>query len=909
MLADVEKGDTLAAAPFVNSLILKFKKVLSKSKQGIATTQIKDLVEDLKLKLSGNSKIPLTEEAKEYLDGEKDSEPKVMSLYLSDIFGGNKENHKHNGLLSIFRKTFIKKDKNHQILIPETYEILSQTFKDIKKQSWFQQYTEDEFQLLIYQGDDPNMIEKFQKFLIGIINYLDPDQQAETEIIKFGLQFLNGYLEPNSQKSSPAELQKRQNYLFTCRLDKLLCNLISTTDDPEIMFLCFEAANGLIHNASAEKQNAFIDTINSVDSYQFLNGPLTIIRDYLHKLEKEMQGVNSENLLKQMFSLKGDTAPNNKREVGIYIESAVAFYHFLSSLCRGHNPKAQQFLTSQAPPNRTVNILLESCDHLKTGSRLANKQALPLLVALLGLLADSAWGPAADNQRLLLEYKILDLVRDVLAEIDSQDALGMAVKGFTADDPAANELLKKCYFYCLYLLASLVESKDDKVLLEEIGRIVEFDELMLHLEYYFDDYCLEFNKSNHSISEGTDASSFVNEFRLPIYNTKMQSAFTMFYLMKTIKAETNIYSTDIREITGKRKFIFNFFDFNTVSIEVNFNSHIQKIFFVKYPACYYFSQLSKNKFINTVKRESPNQKVGDFVQSSPMMFNEMDYTFELKKRFRVDPNYSQYLREIALVVCYILNFYLLVTSKFKVIDTEQQEDKSSYSEAFFRSMAVAYLVLISLAIVLYYLDSTNINRINQWVRFFKQLKNMSNITSEEKTWIESYLNRDIFTLGRQDYNELIKFKRAKEGNRHSAPWFTKFAYDLTYLDGQLFLLTFYFVCFFGGLVTSDYWMLSIPLLDIIVEFNNLENVRSVADRSCSDDHERQPDRTDGTPLDGGDLHLLRLCVLLRSRHFLERWLRRWRKSVHFGQTLFLHGVLSRKLNLKRVPGPLEVSVT
>lgn len=823
ILADQERGDTLAASPFVNSLILKFKNILAKSKQGIASPLIAELVEDLRIKLSCLTKLSLAEETRAFLTSDQGKTNfKALTLYLSQMFGSADNKNTEGYVPFTLRKNMVRKNRHENHLgTPCTNEVFRRSVQDIQRQVWFSKYCEEEFQQLIYQGDDIESQAKFRKFLIGIIKYLEPSQNAEKEIVRFGLRLLNSYLYPTSKRIGKVNLKSRQDYLFSCKLADLLCALVSSSNDHEIIFLSLQTANSLLRKAGQDKQVTFIDTIKAGNFHAFLGRSLMAVRSLLSELERDLTKENSQNLLKQMFSIGSEEVRAEPRKDS-KVQSMIVYYHFLTALCTEQNKLGQAFIRSQEENEpssnpRSINLLMEACDHLKAASRLINRQSIVIANSILELLTDATSGPNVENQKLLLSFKVVDIVRDILSEISLDDQLGLAAKGFSSADAHSQKLLDKCYFSCINLLLAVIEGSADKKLFKEISEIVDFKELLKRLISYVDKYS-EIQSTKKSVTgDNFEPEILALEFLQPVYDKDMQMAFTLFYLIKIIKAYSEFYNEEVNELTGKEKLIYDFFDLNTASIEVNFQGSVHRIFFTKYPSCYYYSIQNQINFMNEVKRETPNQKVSDFAQTSTIMFNEMEYTFKLKKSFKIDPLYSWYLRVASLAVCYLLNFYLLVSAEFKVVNQVQQDNKQSYNEPFVRTLAYIYLVFISLAFLLFYTDTVNINRINKWITFIRQLKMIPNLSAQEKTFVQSYLDRDILTFKQRDYHDLIRFKRQKEGCSVPVPWLTKLAYDLMFIDRQLYILIFYFVCVAGGLATNDYLLFCVPLLDIIVD--------------------------------------------------------------------------------------------
>lgn len=836
-MTDSSKNDSGSMKPLLTKLLNDAIIVMKTQRSGMLYDKLMDFMMNLKINIIDSRKVEFSDDDVLRFISSTGQSPKLMKKTVSNLFSNQlkeqSDSKKSVNLISVFRKTMYDKAKFENVIVSEVNEILRKSFKEIMNQKYFEKYAEDEFQELQYNEKKDRHSEvsvqhlkRFEGFLKGIINHIQPENQIGKNIQLLGLHILMSYIIFYKADENPSERNRRQQFMFSCELDKLLCKLVSTSNDHEIVFYSLSTAQQLLVKANHDEQLSFMASIMA-NSFSFLHTPLVFIKDYLMRLENDLLNQQKYNLLLTMF---GEVDPQEDVDTSDHVkyrDSICSYFVFLRSMCEGRNVSVQDFLRAQNSNDsrgekvRTINIFYDACDYLKTITRFINKLSIQIIIDILRLLTECILGPCVKSQQELLSYNIVDNIREILSEMNLQDVEGLRIKGFEPNDEEANLLLDKCFDSIIELFLALIESNTKKSLLQDIAGVLPFEVFILRLTKAFRNSLPKTVTSRAAYYDSHDVEQIIQMFTKPIFSEQMQIAFNLFYLITIIGDKCMFYQSDIDELQGEEKLAFDFFTFSTQSIEVIFRGAILKQYFVKYPACHYFSDKRMVQFMNTVKRETPNQKVTDFVQRSSDMFNEMDYSFSLKKRFKIDPIFSSYLRIAALFVCYILNLYILIVSQNRIEGSEWADDNRKYSEAFLTTMPVLYLTISLCSIIFFYLDTIQIQRINCWSAYIRQMMTISNLNNGEKEWIQGYIDRDIMSLTNQDLYTLIDFKRRKEGSRYTAPFITKIHNDLMFIDRQFFLKVFYAVCYFGGLISKDHLLYSIPLLDTMVAFTKL----------------------------------------------------------------------------------------
>jgi hypothetical protein len=100
----------------------------------------------------------------------------------------------------------------------------------------------------------------------------------------------------------------------------------------------------------------------------------------------------------------------------------------------------------------------------------------------------------------------------------------------------------------------------------------------------------------------------------------------------------------------------------------------------------------------------------------------MDHTYNLSNRWRLKPGYLDFVRDIALILSIILNFFIFL--QFEIVVEEQfaRNDSSQNQNLFFKSCGVLHLVASSIMIILQMFIKTRMILMDNWREEFSAFK-------------------------------------------------------------------------------------------------------------------------------------------------------------------------------------------
>ena len=87
-----------------------------------------------------------------------------------------------------------------------------------------------------------------------------------------------------------------------------------------------------------------------------------------------------------------------------------------------------------------------------------------------------------------------------------------------------------------------------------------------------------------------------------------------------------------RLINFENNVAYSFFKRNTGRIEVNIEGDIQIVFFIIQPKCRFLTEITKNKFLQSVERETQQDKIMGILEAVPGFIDEMDHLEEMTRR-------------------------------------------------------------------------------------------------------------------------------------------------------------------------------------------------------------------------------------------------------------------------------------
>ena len=814
---------------FIDQLIIDTHTCMHEIKTTITSELIFSFTKDLAECLAKFPQKLISAEAANILkasSGSEEVKPKHTQIKASLFLEKNPSLEQRGRIIqSAFRKSNNFRSAFNKQTKPTATDYIRSAFKTVSRDPKFEEKAEAEFEEFIKEGRLADS--KVNGFLEGIVSYLQPEKGIDREIIKIGLKIFNSYLNNYGESNKHFEIKAKQTFLIKIGLDRLLCKMIIFQANSHIIFDCLETANKLLAETNPAVQAAFKATISELGSHDFFRNIHRQLQELLASVEALMTEKNSKCLRNQLFSeLFFEDKKFRRAEASI--ERVCTIYRFLQLLCEGHNLSLQNFLRNQSEsgsdlaPSRNVDFIEDAIENFKSFTKYCNGASIKIGIHLLQFLIEAVLGPCRENQKAIINYKIIDSCKDLLNEIGTDHPDLLRAKGFFESNPDSMRPVNQLFKCVVDLLQSLLEGNFDLELMREMGAKIEFASVMGRVKDIYNDFFTRELRITPKQLSNIGPDQLVFRLNSKVFSREIQEALQIFLFIRQVDEATECYEPKIARLQGLARDAYSFMHSHTATIELVFQGNVTKVYFMKHPACYYLPEAAKEEVMNAVRRGNPNEKIADFMSNSLTLFNQMDFTQSLKKKLKIDPVYIPRFRMLSLAVCYLLNLYLLSFSEFRVVSSEAQDDDRAHSKTLVFALVILNIIVTSVVLLLHSITKQKIERLNKWSEYFFNIKNIKTVTPADKEWLQVVLAKDISEYSLKDYIRLIRFKRLKEGHRTPVPLLIKLANDIKFVDTQTYSLMFYIVCYVSGLWTGDHWFYSFPLLDTLSQSETLK---------------------------------------------------------------------------------------
>lgn len=742
-----------------------------------------------------------------------------------------------------------KASKYKQLWKVGTADLVRKGFEAIALEDYYQEEVEAEFQKLIYKGQDKETTSNFNGFLIGLMTYVQAEIVSVSDaVLSIFFNIAQSFLVTSKAEEMQGKtLKSKQSFMLKHGLIEVIVKVILLRSSPAVIFDGLECGITLMYECNPQVQSAIKQAIKQQGSYLVFTKLITIVDNYLESIERSMMKLNSAVLMEYLLNTSNEDDIKTDEQVKILtkIKKVQLFFDFLKFLCEGHNSELQEFLrdqTYEAKPESAaaglpggflpesivnvlgiseetqinMNIVQYAAEVFQSVSKYLNRDTISLGQSVLQFLIEAVQGPSQGNQKTLLEQEIFISCKDVLWDLNQSNHINLRTRGLYHSDPATRNMTSAVIKAVVKLLEALLEGNESEELISDLGSIIDFKLLMDPLvEEYRNYFSMNFGIAPKQLTE-TPLKKLMSKIKGSAFTGTIFDCLEIFVFLRTINENSTHYERKIKSLRGLAKFAFEFYMENTSHIEINFRNNITRSYFVKHPACLYLSEEVQQELMNTVSRDTPNQKVSDFVNASQSMFNRMEYVQLLITKYRVNPKYVVHFRKLSLFICALLNTYLFSFSKMEVSLNQDQDNNELTSGELVMILAWIYCFTNSVSLFFFAVENVYLTVINRWSKWIFELKYLKDISPVDQIWLTHMIDKDSFQLSQQDYIDLVVFKRKYQGgSKPRFPRLIKLAYDLKFVGGEFWLQLFFTICFLMGIVTGDKWFFCFPLLDIM----------------------------------------------------------------------------------------------
>lgn len=710
------------------------------------------------------------------------------------------------------------------------------------------------------------------------------------------------------EKKGP--IVKRQNQLVNMGVVKMLISILASAKSPrEVKEEAILVSIALLLGGNINAQNAFVKEMQEDRNNVFCLALKKILQSSFDAIKKAM-GISNKKIMEHLQQLdknsaeialeeskrmievespsplieKEDSANKNIEEnQGITLDfrpydedmKELVFirriFRLMQLFCEGHFKSLQDFLREQTfkgvKSGRSFDFIHLSASFFSNYIKFVNVYCLDFGNQLLDFMIEVIQGPSLENQLNYCKNKVIDICKDFLSKF--QRKIDYDRGGFFSDDEqeGVNNVVTKS----TKLLFSLIEGPANNEIMNILSEGLDFNFLLQHLKEEFCDFVervgVKLSKEENAVKSSNillntgpitlaelDLDDFSDE--LPDkFDDDFMEAFNLYTLLATLsdpainKSQGNNLKSYLENVTDPQLLkTLNFFKMHCKSIEISFHGTIIRVYFPVHPICRFLSKNTREKFGNTVNRETPNDKIKDLANASNDFFDEMHHLAYLQKQVIViSSKRLNMLRDLSTILAFIINFWILYSYSINLNKGElnsghvDSSDPNIPIDSVVNAFGYAQLVTSCLMLILWLMIYGPLILKQQWRELTKE-KSME-LSEEDKEEIEDFLASDMkieeastslankILLSRGPEDEIFE-KRTKITNgdgeeitvksRNLGNFFTKVQYYwinikiLFTANACLYMLFYILVSWIGVLIAEIVYCLH--LFDVIVSF-------------------------------------------------------------------------------------------
>ena len=752
-------------------------------------------------------------------------------------------------LETIFRKGSLKNHLTMMMYSSEAAETSSLKFKletyAFIESRRYEELAAMELKNLIKHNnaEEQQLQENFSLFFQSLVAYLNPENNVVDETVKIGLKIFReyGYKEIQEEErlsvKAKSAMLNTQEFLIRIGTVELLCNLILSTENSQVLELCIEVASQILLDGNLNGQQEFLKVLQRESSIPILKKLEKVMAANFDNISRMMINHNADQMRKIFF---GELFFSKYQFSGFgdILQTLIKIMRFLQLLCEGHNSELQNFLREQhikETDNRTstgIDFVTQAVIMLGSFVKFFNKECYTVGEAIIDFIIETLQGPCKGNQETVIRAKVLDFCKDFLNDLNSNEQ-DLKSRGFMVSEKGDKEIINLMFNKTIKLLLSVLEFNYDLDVISYIGLNIEFVFLTTRLKIIF----LDFTKQ---VGCDPNEDDLIFKVSQKTFGPDLKLGFNIYIFCRIVDDYTKLYSQQIQSLTGVEKLAFEFFKENSGNIEINFKGSIQKIYFMKHPACNYLDEDSQALLMNEVRRDSANEKIADFLAYVPKMFNLMDHTFHMTKRRGIKPVYLMFVRDATLLFSFIINIYMFVYLERDVKYNLSYDYEPPSFQIVMSVLGWIHLGLGVLMLVLQILVKTRLVVLDCWreyvLQFKKELLREKRKEDYESRLIMAILENDVMDIPASQIKKIVKAKRAREGVRSPRGVMIYHAMNLTFIFRDTTLI--YFVSYILLSALAKFKgvkiLYCVSLFDIIVDsVDNTEPFRHPPQRHKS----------------------------------------------------------------------------
>lgn len=510
------------------------------------------------------------------------------------------------------------------------------------------------------------------------------------------------------------------------------------------------------------------------------------------------------------------------------IEDAHRTFVFLQYLCEGHKEKMQNYLRDQFEKDdlrysQNVDFINLTAQAFGSIIKILRPELTELACQMIDFMIESVQGPCKQNQLVLFDSKIVDYCKDLMSEFDRKHSY--AIKGFkTAEEQQQiDETVKKS----VKMLTSILEGSKNKEMVSYMYNNLDLEYLHDLLAEEFLSYFRRLGLDKKDLEKMTvdDVNSRVQDSH---FEGQIVDAFEVFDLISRLREEhSEKLNQSKTRLRGLNLIAYEFFKSNSGLIQIVFkDDEIYNIRSIIHPACRTLDSSAKNAILLGLDRSTAKDKISDFMNKAPKLFELIDHSTYLKKlrllcfKNLFNSKVLSVINVLAFLVVVCVNFIVFYFFKKKVYrGTSINNPRVDANHISIKVLNIAHIVLVSLQIIVWIIVKMPVVLKDGWRDIFLDYRQKLVVKNLDFSEMDlAFRDRSLASVSYSERIGLLQQIHAILGSRSSTPRLEYFVHTCKILCGNMaFLYSLMNVTLsICALVYKQPFFFGLELLEIIV---------------------------------------------------------------------------------------------
>ena len=508
------------------------------------------------------------------------------------------------------------------------------------------------------------------------------------------------------------------------------------------------------------------------------------------------------------------------------------FILLMKSNEQGRNFMRVPLMSESGSHSFNLSLIIFSVKILSSLLKNMNERCLKIADTIMEFILECIIGPSPDNQDEVLKTNFAGCVKELLNEYG--EGIELISTRQVRSSSQFNKLCTKSLIVTKYLLEGNRKYDMNRLMISCLLKpqylIMKIkDDLKVYYEKRIDKTNKRKLKRNEKAVKPVEKDKWDMESLETVFNEldlidqDLTSIFEQFFVLKMISKHDIKHNYIFPYQDETERVTLEFLEKHSGNIEVVFENKIHTVYLEIQPLFRYLGSEEMNLVTSSVRRDTPKNKILDFINLMPMIFDMISYKTNLKKRkFYFSEKIYTYLQLINFMLIVIINVLTMI------LFTKKLDRGSSITDPAFdenhmvmKVLETTHLVILCIRVLIYLLFETRLELMKQWRSIFEKIIGKIKKTSTHNSLLPLSKKRFV-DLKMKEQVALFAAYNELEGNSKNLEYID-FVFQSVYMVTGLpkfKSLLLYLAITLYAFIYDIHFFYSILLLDVIVDRYN-----------------------------------------------------------------------------------------